>query len=171
MQETTERKLERNRKGNLASAVGGLVAGVIVTLVTVLLVMPGLMIVTQPSRLDFDATVATLEQELKEQGWASPGTIHLNKSMARHGVELTPRVAVVQLCKAKYAKSVLQTDRYVSCLMPCSVSVWEGDDGTVYVSKMNTGLMGKLFGGNVAAVMGNHVAREEHAILTEVISD
>ena len=34
-----------------------------------------------------------------------------------------------------------------------------------YLSKMNVGLMGKMFGGNIAKVMGGSVAVDEHKIL------
>jgi len=70
-----------------------------------------------------------------------------------------------------YAADVLSTDRYVSCLMPCTIAVWEDDAGRVFVSKMNTGLMGKRFGGNIARVMGDHVAAEEHAMLQRVVAN
>jgi hypothetical protein len=55
--------------------------------------------------------------------------------------------------------------------MPCSIGVYEGDDGRVYVAKMNTGLMGKMFGGNVAQVMGGAVAEDEAKILARCICD
>ena len=37
------------------------------------------------------------------------------------------------------------------------------------LSKMNTGLMGKVFGGNIARVMGGAVAEDEHEILQRVL--
>ena len=54
--------------------------------------------------------------------------------------------------------------------MPCAISVWEGANGEVHVSKMNTGLMGKLFGGNIARIMGGRVAKDEKAILAPVVN-
>jgi hypothetical protein len=36
---------------------------------------------------------------------------------------------------------------------------------------MNMGLMGKLFGGNVARVIGGNVAKDESKMLEEVITD
>ena len=56
-------------------------------------------------------------------------------------------------------------------LMPCAIAVYEGDDGAVYVSGMNMGLMGKMFGGNIAEVMGGSVADDERKILSAVIQD
>ena len=89
----------------------------------------------------------------------------MNKSMAKHGVTIKPRVKLVKLCNAEYAKSVLTTDRHVSTMMPCTFSVWDGDDGKVYLSKMNMALMAKMFGGNIAKVMGKKVVHDEEEML------
>lgn len=65
--------------------------------------------------------------------------------------------------------SVLGTDPQVSTLMPCAFGVYAGDDGTVYISGMNTGMMGTMMGGNIAAVMGGKVAEDEKKILSAVV--
>jgi len=114
-------------------------------------------------------TVAALEKSVQDHGWVVSTVINMNKSMAKHGVEFGPRVKVVKLCNPEYAKSVLTTDRHVSTLMPCSLAVWEGDDGKVYLSKMNMGLMAKLFGGNIAEVMGEKVVKDERAMLSGIV--
>jgi len=155
------------RSGVVAAGVG-FGAGLLIAVFAVLVVMPKMMIVTHESPLGFDETVAAIENGVTENGWTSPGTDDMNKKLAAQGVEFGPRVRIIRMCRADYAESVLTTDRYLSCLMPCSVSVWEDDAGKVYVSKMNTGLMGKLFGGNVADVMGGKVSRDEASILRAV---
>ena len=149
----------------------GLVAGVALTGVAVVTAMPKMMIVTQESRLGFDETVAALEQAIPAQGWVVSTVSDMNKSMAKQGVEFGQRVKLVKLCKPEYAKSVLTTDRHVSTLMPCTLAVWEDDEGKVYLSKMNMPLMAKMFGGNIATVMGGSVARDEHAILSGIVQD
>lgn len=154
-----------------AAILTGLVLGVILTAVAVVYAMPRLMIVTTESHLGFDETVQAIETAVLEHGWSTPGTTDMNKSMAAHGVSFDPRVKTVKLCNAEYAKGVLTGDRYLSCMMPCSISVWESDDGKVYVSKMNTGLMGKMFGGAVAEIMGGKVAADEHAILESALGE
>ena len=93
------------------------------------------------------------------------------KLLAENGVDFRPRVNLVKLCNAKHAESVLMTDRWVSCLMLCTMVVWEGDDGKVYLSEMNMGLMAKMFGGNIAKVMGGNVACEEKQILEGLLKD
>ncbi len=159
------------QSGNVPGLVllSGFALGVIVTGIAVWLFMPGMMIEIQKSKLGFDETVAAIEQAINDNGWSSPGTMNVNASLVKHGKNLPKRVKLIKLCKAEYAVDVLTTDRYVSCLMPCSIAVWEADDGTVQISKMNTGLMGKMFGGNIAKIMGEKVARDEEAILADVL--
>jgi len=133
--------------------------------------MPSLMIVTHESELGFDETVSALEKSIVDKGWVVSAVSDMNQSMARHGVEFGPRVKLVKLCKPEYAKSVLTTDRYISTLMPCTLAVWESDDGTVHLSQMNMGLMAKMFGGNIARVMGGSVVRDEQAMLAGIVKD
>jgi uncharacterized protein (DUF302 family) len=151
--------------------IAGFVVGVLLCGIIAFTAMPSLMIVTKESKLGFDETVAALEKRIGEHGWAIQGDqpIDMNKSMAKHGVTFEPRVKLVKLCNAEYEKSVLTTDRHVSTMMPCTFSVWEGDDGKVYLSKMNLALMAKIFGGNVAKVMGKKVVQDEEKILRDLL--
>lgn len=158
-------KTHGNKKIIVVSGIIGLVAGMIICAISVFVMMPSMMIVTEECSLGFDETVSALEKNIVENGWVVSTITDMNKSMAKHGVEFTPRVKLIKLCKPEYAKSVLETDRYISTMMPCTFSVWEGDDGKVYLSKMNMGLMAKMFGGNVAKVMGGDVVREEEKML------
>ena len=151
------------------SFVGGVALGIVVTGVAVWLLMPGMMIVSKESRLGFDETVSAIDKAIADHGWISPGTTDMQRSLVKHGNDFPYRVTIIKLCHPQYANDVLTTDRYVACLMPCSIAVWEGDDGRVYISKMNTGLMGKMFGGNIAKVMGQQVSRDEQAILASVL--
>jgi len=173
-QEPIEHKRTAKRYGAKSVAIGalaGVVAGAVVCGLLIFTAMPSLMILTHESGLGFDETVAALEKSIAEQGWVVSTVSDMNKSMAKHGVEFGPRVKLVKLCKPEYAKSVLTTDRHVSTLMPCSLAVWEGDDGKAYLSKMNMGLMARMFGGNIAEVMGGKVARDEKAMLAGIVRD
>lgn len=159
-------KAKSNRRIWVASIVGVMI-GFLLCGIVVFKVMPSLMVVTRESKLGFDETVAALEKRIPEHGWVISGgqPIDMNKSMAKHGVIFKPRVKLVKLCKAEYAKSVLTSDRHISCMMPCSMAVWESDDGKVYLSEMNMALMAKMFGGNIAKVMGNKVVHDEEKML------
>ena len=166
-EEQNEVKIIKGHRNIWISGFTGLVVGFVLCGVIVFTAMPSLMIVTRESALGFDETVAALEKRIPEHGWVISGgkPVDMNKSMAKHGVTFEPRVKLVKLCKPEYAKSVLTTDRHVSTMMPCTFSVWEGDDGKVYLSKMNMALMAKMFGGNIAKVMGEKVAWDEEEML------
>jgi uncharacterized protein (DUF302 family) len=115
----------------------GVVIGAVLCGVLVWMVMPSMMIVTKECTLGFDETVAALEKRIPEHGWVLSGgkAIDMNVSLAEQGVIFKPRVKLIKLCKAEHAQSVLTTDRHVSCLMPCTMAVWEGDDGKTYLSE------------------------------------
>jgi uncharacterized protein (DUF302 family) len=152
-------------------ALVSFIVGLAVCGLLIVKAMPGMMIVTHECQHDFDGTLNKLQDQINAQGWVVVGgkPSHMNDSLAKKGVDFSPRVSLVKMCQPEYAKSVLTTDRHVACLMPCSVAVWEGNDGKTYLSKMNVGLMGKLFGGNVARVMGGDVARDEAKILAGLL--
>ncbi len=168
-----EKKASSSKAKTWAAGLMGIVIGFVLCGVVMFTTMPSMMIVTKECQLGFDETVAALEKRIPEHGWIISGgkPIDLNKSLAENGVDFGPRVNLVKLCNAEHAKSVLMTDRWVSCLMPCTMAVWEGDDGKVYLSEMNMGLMAKMFGGNIAKVMGGSVAREEKQILEGLLKD
>lgn len=170
-----ERSIVSSKKQNRVWLVGlaGVAIGIVLCGVTVFAAMPSMMIVTKECTLDFDNTVAALEKRIPEHGWALSGgkAIDMNASLAEHNVAFKPRVKLIKLCKAEYAESVLTTDRHVSCLMPCTMAVWEGDDGKTYLSEMNMGLMAKLFGGNINRIMGGKVAKEEARILDGLVKE
>jgi uncharacterized protein (DUF302 family) len=164
MSENKSKKTVSKGKLWLSALIGGVV-GFLLCGVVMFMVMPSMMIVTKESELGFDETTAALEERIPQNGWVVSDIMDMNKSMEKHGVVLEPRVKIIKLCQPEYAKNILTTDRHISCMMPCTMSVWEGDDGKVYLSKMNMGLMAKMFGGNIAEVMGGGVAGDEEKIL------
>jgi hypothetical protein len=47
-------------------------------------------------------------------------------------------------------------------MMPCTISVYEKQDGKVYIAHVNAGLMGRLFGGTISEVMGGPLSDEQN---------
>ncbi len=111
----TENKLKTHghNKSIVTSGIIGLATGVILCAISVVIVMPSMMIVTKESNLGFDETVSALEKSIVENGWVISTVSDMNKSLAKHGVEFTPRVKLIKLCKPEYAKSVLETDTFL----------------------------------------------------------
>lgn len=155
----------------LVTFLAGLIAGALLCAAAFFTLMPSMMIITKESAMGFDETVQALQKAISEQGWVVSGVRDMNKSLAKHGVELGPGVKLVELCNPGYAKSVLTTDRFVSTMMPCTFGVWRADDERVYLSRINMKLMARMFGGNIAKVMGGQVAQDEDKILADVLKD
>ena len=154
----------------LPSFLGGVVVGIVLAGVTGWLMMPKMMLVTHQSRYNsVDETCNQLKIAIKANGWQCPAVRDMNKAMRKHGVEFSSPVRIVELCNAKYAKAVLKTNPEVSTLMPCAWGVYKGKDGNVYITGMNMGMMAKLFGGNIAKIMGGAVVADEAKMLDEVI--
>lgn len=143
----------------------GFVVGFIAASALVAALMPKLMLQTKLSPLGFTETVEMIQKGIADAGWGNTGNLNMNEMLKNKGVELERKVHIVQLCQPNYAKKVLEDEPKVSCLMPCAIGIYAKGD-KVYVSKMNTGLMGKLFGGVVAEVMGKQVAADEKKILS-----
>jgi uncharacterized protein (DUF302 family) len=156
--------MKKQAKVLIAIGLGGLM-GALMTGLVLFAAMPTMMLKTYETQYGYDETIARLQERIEADGWVVSGVSDMNKSLAKQGVDFKPRVTLVSLCHPDYAQSVLTSDRYVSVMMPCKFSVWEGDDGKVYLTKMNMGLMGKLFGGNIAHVMSGKVAVDEEKIL------
>lgn len=150
--------------------VFGVILGVLLTGIVGWQSMPGMMLTTHQSRYDrVDETCLQLKAAIEESGWSNPAIRNMNLTMEKHGVTMERPVKIVELCNAEYAKEVLTTDPEVSTLMPCAWGVYEGDDGKVYITGMNMGLMGKMFGGNIARVMGGSVSMDEARMLEGVV--
>ena len=65
------------------------------------------------------------------------------------------------VCNANHACAMLGTSPVFSGMMPCSWAIYEEADGTVYIAKMNVGLMSKMYFGKVGAIMKEVVKAEE----------
>lgn len=126
-----------------------------------------LLVVETESPFDFETTVNTIIDEAKKINWKVPKTYRLCKSLAMDGYSVPP-VAVIELCQPEYAGELLKDDntRLVSSFMPCRISVYTRTDGKVVVSRMNTGLVSRLFRGKVAEVMSK--ATEETKTILEL---
>lgn len=162
----------KSNKNTIIAGVVGLIAGVIGAVIIVATMMPKQMILTYESQFDsVDETVACIVKSVKSYGWQVSRIGDLKKTLKKHGKDLKPEVRVVKICHADYALEVLSDEkaRYASSLMPCTIAVYTDDSGKVLISKMNTGLMGKMFGGTIARVMGGKVGHDEHLILSCVI--
>lgn len=152
--------------------ISGLIIGMILVGIIVWLSMPRMMLVIHESRYNsVEETCKQLKVAIEANGWQCPAIRNMNMAMKEQGVEMERQVRIVELCNAKYAKDILMTNPEVSTLMPCAWGVYKEKDGKVYISGMNMGLMGKMFGGNIAKIMGSLVSKDEKQMLKDIIRE
>ena len=117
--------------------------------------MPSLMLIKHRSNRNYDDTVAALSEALKKkQDWRVLTINDYQKSTGGFGS--LERVGSMSICNPRYAFKILSDDsnRRVSAFMPLAIGVYEDKKGQVFVSQLNLRLMGMMFGGTVADVMG-----------------
>lgn len=147
---------------------GGLLAGIIVTALAAASFMPKLMLREHRSPFDLAETVRRITNNAVAAGWVVSSVSPLDQSVRQHGGGEVRAVRLVNLCQAQHAAKILNDEgaRIVSVMMPCTIAVYEKADGTVAVGTMNAGLLGRMFGGVVAEVMGGPVAREQREFVS-----
>lgn len=117
-----------------------------------------------------EETVTRLADTAKAAGWVVQSIIELEKSIEKNGGGVVRPVRLVNLCQAKHAATIMRDDtaRRASVLMPCTISVYEKSDGSIWIGAMNPGLIAPFFGGVLAEIMGGPVAREQAAFIRTV---
>ncbi|MBU4459542.1 MAG: DUF302 domain-containing protein, partial [Verrucomicrobia bacterium] len=113
-----------------------------------------------------DATVAAITNKAVAAGWVVSSVMPLDQSVKKHGGDPGRPVRLINLCQAQHASAILLDDkaRVATTLMPCTISVYETASG-VRIGSMNSGLMGRLFGGTIARIMSGPVAADQARFL------
>ena len=139
----------------------GILVGVILAAVGVALVMPKLMVKEIQSPLGYEETITHIYNNVTNADWKVSALMRLDKTLAKEGKSVLP-VASFKICHPDHAETILKDDdaRFLAVMMPCSIAVYEKTDGKTYISTMNSGLMGRMFGGTAAEVMAGPVADE-----------
>jgi uncharacterized protein (DUF302 family) len=147
----------------------GLLAGVIVTAVAIVVILPGKMFIVKESKYSFEETLAELEKSATEHKWGVPHQYDLQATLKGKGYEVD-KVHVFSLCKPEHAYEILgsKEQRLVSALMPCRVAVFKSDEKT-YISMLNAGLFSKFMGKKVKEVMGA-ASKENVEILEPIVN-
>lgn len=136
-------------------AAGWILVGMVLMGLIVWFTLPSLMLIKHKSNRGYDDTVAALSEAIKKkQDWRVLTINDYQKSTAAFGA--LERVGSMNICNPRYASRILanDTDRGVTAFMPLAIGVYEDKKGQVYVSQLNVGLMGMMFGGTIADVMG-----------------
>jgi uncharacterized protein (DUF302 family) len=127
-------------------------------------------VMERKSRFSFDKTVEMLIADAEHREWKVPAVHDLQQSLAKSGKSVRP-VKVIEICKPKYAGQMLELndERIMSVMMPCRISVYEKDDGKVYIGMINTGDLTSGLPENIANVMKE--ASDETLIIVNGVAE
>ena len=94
------------------------------------------------SLFGLNETVELLITAATDRDWMNPANHDLQQSLAKAGKSVRP-VKVVEICKPAYSGVMLEKsdERIVSVMMPCRISVYEKENGKIYVATLN----GRMF--------------------------
>ncbi|TSA22111.1 MAG: DUF302 domain-containing protein, partial [Betaproteobacteria bacterium] len=129
-------------------------------------VNPRAIVVEDVSRADFATTLKGLQEQLTKDGWNIVAEINLGERLAKKGVQIPGGLVILELTSGKYTVPLLKKDetRYVSALMPCSVSVYGMSDGRVIISRINAGMMAGMLEPQLADAMKKAAAQLDESI-------
>jgi uncharacterized protein (DUF302 family) len=115
-----------------------------------------LMFSVHKSKLDFEKTVSAIEKAGKESDWYNPVITDHYKIEKELGYKDANKVTTISMCRPHLAHKILKIDKNkkLAVMMPMQINVYETADGQVHVAWMNIKLMGKMFGAEVAKLMG-----------------
>jgi uncharacterized protein (DUF302 family) len=147
----------------------GVVSGMFLGLLIAFFIAPSLMFREDKNSSDFDTTVARLEKSIEARGWKTPVIHDLQATMKKFGKEVRS-VKVLEICHPDHSYEILNRseEKIVSSMMPCRISVYEKEDGSVWISRMNSGLLSKPMSPVIRKTMSAAAADVEE-IIAEVM--
>jgi len=149
----------------MLKVVSGFVGGVVAVAILAWQFGGGLMVQEYPSPYSMEETAARIQHNIQDAGWSLSGLRSPSNTIRKLGATV-PNTLLIEACNPDYSKPIIKErqTRILSILMPCTITVYEGDDGKTYIGLMNSGLMGQLFGRMVAGVMADVAADQEKFI-------
>lgn len=135
--------------------LGGIILGIIVMGLMVRSMMPVMMFAKYKSALNFEETVSAIRESAQKHGWKIPEIRDLQQDYQEDGLEDMTKLKILYFCNPQGGYRILQDDTHkpMSVMMPMGVSVYETNDGQVYLAGMNLGTMSMMFSGTVKKVL------------------
>lgn len=117
------------------------------------------------SRYSMQETEEILIRKAAENGWRVPKVHDLQETLKNNGYDVL-QVKVMEICKPAHAFEILSrnSERIASPLMPCRIAIFERPDGKVYISRMNSGVIGKFMHGVIPSMMKKATSEMEDII-------
>jgi len=155
----------------LTGIIIGLASGILIGLLIAFFAAPSLMFREDAYAKDFDTTVARLEEAVQDKGWKIPAVHDLQATMKKFDKDVRS-VKVFEICHPEHSYKILNQseERIVSNMMPCRIAVYEKEDGSVWISRMNSGLMAKPMSSIIRSTMSD-AARDVEEVIARVLAN
>jgi uncharacterized protein (DUF302 family) len=149
----------------------GLASGIIIGLLIAFFASPSLMFREDAYARDFDTTVSELEKAIEAKGWKIPAVHDLQATMKKFDKDVRS-VKVFEICHPEHSYKILSQseERIVSNMMPCRIAVYEKEDGSVWISRMNSGFLAKPMSSIIRSTMSD-AARDVEEVIAEVLAN
>ncbi|HDQ26108.1 MAG TPA: DUF302 domain-containing protein [bacterium] len=145
----------------------GLITGILATGFLINISAETVLLKEMASPYDFEKTVEVLAKRINStKNWHVTAVIDQAAEVKGHGEGDIGKLKIVQYCSGKYAYEVLADDnrKKISVMMPKTFSVYEKNDGRVYIAVMNGSFVGKIFKGETYEIL-EKVSLEVEALL------
>lgn len=131
--------------------------------------MMSAMVSEKQSRLGFNETVSALQDAAKKRGWEIGPAMDMQEAMLKAGHKDAKPFKVLAMCKKDLAEALLKIQAVNNTMpfAPCRMSVFEGNDGKVYIAKPNTEFMAQMATPVFAPLLQQFVT-EEKAVLENI---
>lgn len=123
-------------------------------------------VVEDVSRAPFDDTLRVLKDQLAAEGWNLVAEINLGRNLAKRNVEIPGGLVILELTSGGDTIPLLRDEstRYISALMPCTVSVYGTSDGRVMISRINAHSLSAMLEPRAAEAMRRSAARLDASV-------
>lgn len=122
-------------------------------------------LITRESRKSVEEVCTRLLEVSPRHQFGVLGMHDLREKMVSKGVPFQRACRVVEVCNPQQAGAILQTAIEVSAALPCRISVYETDRGTVLATLRPSALLGLFAGGDPA------IAEAVESTLVQIMDD
>jgi uncharacterized protein (DUF302 family) len=120
------------------------------------------------SKLGFEETINVIKSGAEKRGWKVGAVDDMQTAMREAGAKDAKRMKVIHLCPAGANEKVAKAGGGKTPALPCRATVFDGQDGKLYVVRMNLTNLAKTLPGDLAKAMAE-VGAEEEALYKNIL--
>jgi uncharacterized protein (DUF302 family) len=121
------------------------------------------------TKLGFEETLSAIKTGAEKRGWKVGPMQDVQAQMKASGVKDAKRMKVLHLCPAGANEKIAKAGGSKMPPLPCRATLFEGQDGQLYVVRMNLNNLSKTLPGDLAKAMAE-VGAEEEALYKDLLN-